>query len=69
MHGRRALHLPRKTIIDYKENKMKTRILYLIWIVTMLLSACSSGSVALKQSVEASATQAVEISPTATPDQ
>jgi len=47
---------------------MKTNTYYLILIVTMLLSACSTGIAATNQSVESQVTQTAEISPTATVD-
>ena len=48
---------------------MKTKILYLMLIVTMLLSACSAASAGTNQSVNAPVNQASEISATVTPDQ
>ncbi len=48
---------------------MKTKILYLIMILAMLLSACSTSIAAANQSAEASVTPAVEIQAVVTQDQ
>jgi Spy/CpxP family protein refolding chaperone len=48
---------------------MKTKTLYLILIISMLLSACSAGIAATNQSIELPATQPAEISPTVMPTQ
>jgi hypothetical protein len=46
---------------------MKTKLLYLIVLVTLLLSACSGGSTSPSQSADSSATPAAEIPQTAAP--
>jgi hypothetical protein len=48
---------------------MKTTILYLILIITLLLSACSFGSTAPSQAVDATATQSIESSTIVVQDQ
>ncbi|GAH65388.1 unnamed protein product, partial [marine sediment metagenome] len=50
--------------LSNKEIKMKTKVLYLILIVTLLLSACSSGGAAPNQTVDEPAVEVVENSPT-----
>jgi hypothetical protein len=44
----------------YKGEKMKTKILYLVVLVTILLSACSGGTAATNQAANSSATQSTE---------